>query len=100
MTDPLTLLRIVSTILWIWVAWRLRGNLFRSFTKRATHEDPVYGVIAAIGIVTTMLSARYFVFGHDAVDIGERLWIIVCYLITISIQFVILRFAAWGRNAS
>lgn len=99
--DTLSVVRFISVVGWLYLGWRTAKPAARAFTVRAQTDDPWFAIVLGFGGVFLIFAARFYFLTLPPLDSASRDWLLIGYLLTIALQLVVLRFAAWGRaNAS
>jgi len=96
--DTLSVVRFISVVCWVYLGWRIAKPAARAFTLRARTDDPWFTIVLGFGMVFLIFAARFYFLDLPPLDSASRDWLLVGYLLTIALQLIVLRFAAWGRS--
>jgi len=96
--DTLNVVRFISVVGWLYLGWRVSRPAFRAFTLAARRDDPWFAIVLGFGAVFLIFASRFYFLDLPPLDGASRDWLIIGYLLTIALQLVVLRFAAWGRT--
>lgn len=96
--DPLNALRFASVVGWLYLGWRITGRAARAFTHAARRDDPWFAIVVGFGLIYLIFATRYYFLDLPEQRGAPRDWLIIAYALTVILQVVVLRFAAWGRH--